>query len=274
MQSAIRSILVPVQADAASLSFAGQAAEIAKEHKAELHLLQTAGMYECRNHFLNLFTFAGVKDYHRLTNEKTALLNTWKKWLEKEYSIPVSITVDWGRWKDTLLKHAERSGADLIVLREEPAHMKQRWFRITELEGILEESPCQVITILGGHKGMQEWKQVVMPVTDDIPEKRIYTITEIAKKLKLKIHLVTVAGSERKNRQSDFYFLTETLKRLKPAGNIQVECRCLNENSNPSHSFLHYAQAVGADLLMTNMRAATMQDHKPNEAFHFMNYNL
>lgn len=272
MKSTIRNILVPVQADAVSLSFAGQAAGIAKEHNAELHLLQSTDLRECRSHFLNVFTYAGVKEYHRLTNEKAALLNTWKNWLEKEYAIPVSVTIDWGKWKHNLLKHAERVEADLIVLREDPARMKKTMFGTTQLEQVLEKSPCQVITILGDRKGIQEWKQVVMPVTDSVPETRIHAIADIASRLRLKIHLVTVNRAEKKGYNTGFYFLTETLKRLKPAGNIQVECRCLGGSSNPAHSFLQYAHAVGADLLMTSIRPALIANPRPKEAYYFMEY--
>lgn len=272
MQTQIQHILTPVQLDAASLSMSRQVAEFAREHNADLQLLHIADVKECSSRIFNLFTRDGARDYNRLTKEKTDLLTTWKRWLEKEYGIKVSVTVDWCDWKTGILKHAGQSGADLIAIREEPARLKRTLFRKAELEYIIEKSPCQVITFFSGEKTMHDWKQIVMPVTDCIPESRIQAIVDIAKKLKLMIHLVTVAGNEKNNQCSDFYFLTETLKRLKPNGNIQVECRCLNPTSNPVISFLNYAHSIGADLLMTNMRANRLQNPQPIEAFNFMEY--
>lgn len=272
MNPSIRHILTPVQLDTASLSIARQVAQFARQHNAELHLLHIADMRECENRFFNLFTSRGAKNYHRLTRQKTDLLNTWKRWLEKEYEITVSATVDWGRWKTSVLKHTEETSADMIALGEDPKHVKTSFFRKSSLEYIIEKSPCQVITFFPGKHSMLEWKQVVMPVTHCVPETRIQAIVDIARQLKLKIHLVTVSAAEKTGHGSDFYFLTETLKRLKPAGNIQIECKCLKENSNPVLSFIRYARSIGADLLMTNMHANIIENPKPKESFYFMEY--
>lgn len=272
MNTSIRYILLPVQLDTASLSVARQAAEFAAKHNADLHLLHIADMKECQKRFFNLFTRSGANDYHRITRQKTDMLNTWKRWLGKEYNINVSTTVDWGNWKKNILKHAEETGADLIALAEDPKHTKRTFFKISPLEQIIEKSPCQVITFFPGRHSMQEWKQVVIPVTRCIPVTRIQTIVDVAKQLSLKIHLVTMSGREIAGQASDFYFLTETLKRLKPAGNIQVECRCLKNESNPVSGFISYARSIGADLLMTNIRSNTDENPRPKESFYFMEY--
>ncbi len=272
MEHNIQRILAPIELDEASLKFARQVAEFATRHGAELHLLHIGKLSDCNSRFLHFFTQKGAEEYHRLTKEKADLLQTWKRWLEKEYGITVHFSVTWGNVKKSILDSSVHTGADMIALRDIPEYLKSNLFNRSPLEQVLQESPCQVITFFEGPASMNEWKQIVMPVTDCIPETRIQAIAEIARSLHLKIHLVTVAKDEKEQQATGFYFLTETLKRLKPGGHIQVECRCLTSSSNPAASFISYARSVGADLLMTNMQANSQQHPRPKESFYFMEY--
>jgi hypothetical protein len=251
VKDTVKRILAPVRLDASSLSVAKQVAELAREHDAEMILLHMADIRECQNRFLSFFTRRGAENFHRLTKEKTELLQTWKRWLEKEYGIKVQVVVDWDHWKKGILKHAQALEADMIALKA-ASFSKRSIFGKQYIEYLIEKSPCQVVGFLSDTTHVNQWKQVVMPITDFIPETRIQTIANIARMLQLKVHLVTIATHETENRSADFYFLTETLKRLKPLGNIQVACRCLKDNSSHTDSFLRYAQEVGADIIITN----------------------
>jgi hypothetical protein len=260
MKQLINHILLPVQFDAQHLAVVKQAAELAKEYKATIHLLyiNDTGL-SIGNTMLPWLTLA--KTFYTTTREKTALLNTWKRWIEQNYEIPVTTTVEWGSWKKMVLGYANKLQADLLILKEQP--VKKRWFRFwhTAVEYVIEKCPCQVITLFSEKEKMAEWKQVVIPVTNFVPELRIQTISNIAKALKLKIYLVTMANGEHDKRSSGFYFLTETLKRLKHNASIQVECKYLETESNAVFGFLKYANSIGADLMMTNSRIADTGEH-------------
>lgn len=253
MKTSIQDILVPVKFDAEHLSVVKQAAELAKEHNARLHLLHINDTsFAFGTTLLPRFTMA--RCYYTVTREKTALLNTWKRWLEQHYELQVTTTVEWGIWKNLVMDYAKENDTDLIILKEQT--ITKRWFRFwqTPLEEILENSPCQVITLFSEKDKMTEWKQVVIPVTDFVPELRIQTIINVAKACHLKIHLVTMTTGENDKRSNGFYFLTEALKRLKQSGNIQVECKYLPMQSNPAFGYLSYANSIEADVLMTNHR--------------------
>lgn len=259
MKQLINHILLPVQFDAEHLSVVKQAAELAKEYGATIHLLYINNTgFSIGNTMLPWLTLA--KSFYTTTREKTALLNTWKRWVEQQYGIRVTTTVEWGSWKKTVLEYADKLQADLLVLKEQP--VKKRWFRFwhTTVEYLIEKSPCQVITLFSEKEKMTDWKQVVIPVTNFVPELRIQTISNIAKALKLKIYLVTMANGEHDKRTSGFYFLTETLKRLKHNASIQVECKYLETESNAIFGFLKYANSIGADLMMTNSRIADTEE--------------
>lgn len=247
----VKKILVPVQLDACSLTLARQAAELARVHDAELLLLHVADIKECPYRFLSFFTRKGAETYHRLTREKNDLLNTWKRWLEKEYHVKTQVQVEWGRRGRMILETAAAAEADMIAVSGE-SFRKPDFFGRHFLEYLIEKSPCQVISFLSGASAMDQWKQVVIPVTDFIPETRIHTIAEIARTYHLKIHLVAIASNHQGQHSNDFYFLTETLKKLKHVGNIQVTCKCLKEQGKEAIHFLKYAKEVGADILMTS----------------------
>jgi nucleotide-binding universal stress UspA family protein len=250
MEKTIRRILMPIYPDTSFLPEISQIAELAQTHKAVLHLLFIGdiGFYQSYLPWLLPKTSPLAE-----TKIKLDLLNLWKERITKEYGIRVTTSVEWGKWRSTLLHYISANDIDLIVLHERAIPRRKFALLNSNLTYIIEKSPCQVITLFTNPASAKGWQQVVIPVTDFIPELRIQTILETAVSLKLKIHLVTVTAGEIDTRTSDFYFLTETLKRLKPAGNIQVECKCLKNSFGPIDSFLQYTRSVGADILMTRM---------------------
>jgi nucleotide-binding universal stress UspA family protein len=232
MEKTIRRILMPIYPDTSFLPEISQIAELAQTHKAVLHLLFIGdiGFYQSYLPWLLPKTSPLAE-----TKIKLDLLNLWKERITKEYGIRVTTSVEWGKWRSTLLHYISANDIDLIVLHERAIPRRKFALLNSNLTYIIEKSPCQVITLFTN------------------PALRIQTILETAVSLKLKIHLVTVTAGEIDTRTSDFYFLTETLKRLKPAGNIQVECKCLKNSFGPIDSFLQYTRSVGADILMTRM---------------------
>lgn len=250
MINALKTILVPVNITGSYLSVARQAAELARLHGAAVHLLHVADRQTCRQKYFPWLVSPAL--FADAVREKTAMLETWKRWLERDYTVSVSTTVSWGSPGKAILRHARQVGADMIALSE--SHEENAPRRRVSAEYIVNRSPCQVITIFSSKDSLFEWKEIVLPVTDFIPELRIRTIMDIARVLTLKVHLVTTTTSDFGKRSTEFYYLTETLKRLKQATHIQVECSCLRRGFSGQAGFLEYARSVNADLLMTNLQ--------------------
>ncbi|MES2373868.1 MAG: universal stress protein [Bacteroidota bacterium] len=269
MEKLINRILMPVILDADILPVITQVAELARNHHAELHLIYIGNpaIYQPKLSWLQPKVTPLA-----ITREKMELLWTLKEIVCSDFGITVHTSVEWGKWRSTLLSHAESIQADLIVLNESTT--PKRKFRLlkSHLEYVIENSPCQVITLFQNSSIAERWKQVVIPITDFVPELRLQTIIETAISKKMKIHLVTINGGEFDKHTSDFYFLTETLKRLKPAGNVQVECRCIANNFGPIDSFLNYARSIKADMLMTKMGLTEKSSSRLKEMNFFLDY--
>jgi nucleotide-binding universal stress UspA family protein len=271
MSSAIKRILVPVETNNGSLRFAGQAAELALSHGASLALLHVANPRECTGRLLGLYNFSGVRCFHRLTNEKTSLLHTWKQSLEHQWGVEVSVAVDWGNKMETITRHLHEQEIDLLLLKNATSAVNEKGLSWAGMVEIIDKSPCQVMTFLTDVDSLTQWKEIVIPVGGYIPEARIQAILGIARNLQLKIHLLNMRDPEKYPDDSDFYFITETLKRIKAHGRIQVECRHLMQGSNRIKALFNYAALAGADLLMTNMHI----DHSkemPTESFYSIDY--
>ncbi|MEO7531143.1 MAG: universal stress protein [Sediminibacterium sp.] len=249
----IKTILVPVNLDDSSLVIAKQAAELAKDHGAILHLLhpidsQTLTGYYTFTNFLRPASFVS------LTNQKNNLLQTWQRSLKIMYGISITTEVAYGKWGKCILDCANEKKVDLIALAKP---VQKKWwgmFLADPVERIMQDSPCQVITFFSNTESVNQWKNIVIPVAGFIPELRIKTIFRIAKNSQIKIHLVTLDNSGRERNAPQFPFIMDTLKMLKSVGNIQVQCSCIKPGLNAEHSFVDYANSIHADALMTGKK--------------------
>jgi nucleotide-binding universal stress UspA family protein len=249
----LKRILLPVNLDEASLAMAKQVAELAKDHGAAmllLHVVDTEPLLG-KQAFSSFFC---TDSFIANINHKNALLKTWQRSLQVLYGIHISIEVCYGNWVSSILSVATEKKADLIALTRPPARRWLAGFRRNPVETVMRRSPCQVMTLFSVAPSTSEWKNIVIPVIGFIPEIRIKTIYHIARNSQVKIHLVTLDNTGAGRNNPEFSFIMDTLKILKSAGNIQVECSCIKRSANPEHSFVEYADRVHADVLLTSKR--------------------
>ena len=124
--SILKTIVVPVNLDDASLSIAKQAAELAKDHGAVLHLLHAINMQTLMGYytFTNFFRPAS---FVSLTNQKNSLLLTWQRSLQISFGITITTEIAFGKWENCLLDCANEKNADLIALAKP---VQKKWPRL------------------------------------------------------------------------------------------------------------------------------------------------
>ncbi len=258
MNSIINKLLIPIQFDDQHLTIVKQAAEIAKKHNADLYLLNVQNP-SITNYFHQAISYKKKNSIYSITENKVNLMQTWKRWIEKEYQIKVHAFVDWGNWKKLVIAKAKTINASLIVL---PKIEQKKWYSFFNLSNnnyIIEKSPCQVISFISDTDTIVNWKNIVIPITNFIPELRIKTIIDIVKSYDIKLHLIAFSSNTIVSHKSNFYYLTETLKILKASGNIQVECKCLTPKQSLQTAVLKYAKEVNADAIITNKKPSVSE---------------
>lgn len=269
MNRTIQKIAAPVDFDNVSLAFARQAAEFAQQHQASLSLIHVASFSECRGRFLKWFSYKGVQQLHTLTDEKTRLLHTWKRRFEQDYGITVRCKVEWGNTAGKITQYLREENFDLLLLHAD-ASVTTRLQQPGLVTRLISESSCQVMTMLSGVVSLNQWKQVVLPVSGYVPEARLQAIVKVAEQLKLKIHLLNMTETDPLNDAPDFHYITETLKRIKAYGEIPVECKQVSGADRIKMMF-NYSKKAGADLLMTNLHRDRLL-RAPGESFYFMGF--
>lgn len=248
----VSGILVPVKPEHEYVLMLKQVAEIAREHGAAVYLLYV----EPVSFTLRKSLASGLPKQRLLLaklKEQQVLMATWKSWLEHEYGIKVTCTVDWGNRKKITLRYAKMFHADMIALSDR--YYTNNWFDglfISSPEYIIKKSNCQVITVFSGKDSIAQWTQIVIAVTGFIPVVRILTIIKPVRAFNIKIHLISSSAKHTDRKSREFHFLTESLKFLKHYGNVQVECGFVSNNMFPFTEYLKYAKSIGADALMTN----------------------
>jgi len=248
----VSGIIVPVKLDQEYIRMLKQVAEIAREHHATVYLLYVEPVsFTLRKSWAS--QLPNQRSLQARLKEKHVLMTTWKRWLEHEYGISATCTVDWGNWKKMTLRYAKMFHADMIVLSDQ--YYTKSWFAgfiTSPPEYIIKKSNCQVITVFSKKDSIAQWTQIVISVTGFIPVARILTIIKSARAFNIKIHLISSSANETDRASREFHFLTESLKFLKNYGNVQVECRFVSNNMFPFTEYMKYAKSIGADALMTN----------------------
>ncbi len=222
MDIAIKKILVPVDLGELSFSALRHAAALAAKNGATIHLL----------HVINYSSF-GLFNPHKVffsspfANKETRearmkILVRWKNTLEAEYDIKIILSMQEGSLVHQINKYADAQGIDFIVLGISESRNWLKKLIGSTARHITTSSKIPVITILHGALAIFHWQNVVIPVSNCIPEKRINAILNFAVEHKIKIHFVSIADKTEKIKAEKFHLLLESLKLVKTFGNITV----------------------------------------------------
>lgn len=249
----LKTIIVPVNLDKASLAIVRQAAELARDHGAVVHLLHIIDT-QVRTGYVAFADFLRPASLLSLTNRKSAMLQTWQSSLQVIYGVTITTEVVCGKWENCILDCAREKKADLIAVSKPVQKKWKGFFRTDPVEKIIQNSPCQVITFFSNTESIEQWKNIVIPVVGFVPELRIKTIFRIARNSHVKIHLITLAPIRKEGSLTQFPFIIDTLKMLKSTGNIQVQCSCIKAGVNAEHDFVVYANSIQADVLITSRK--------------------
>jgi nucleotide-binding universal stress UspA family protein len=184
-------------------------------------------------------------------------LKQWKDAIEENHS---SVIVQLSVKKSTSVQNAikekaEAMNADLIVIGQTAVHS---WLPVLKTVLPMRLAASTNIPVLTVKPGAlhNKIKTVIVPVTGEIPEIKIYALEQLCKKTILNIHLVTFADAKNLLPEISASALLKLYQLLKAKLHCPVEYAVTN-GRNKAKAILQYAKKNNADILLVYPKKET-----------------
>ncbi len=151
---------------------------------------------------------------------------------------------------EVVKSHVKDFSVDLIVLGTKKKNWLKEIFIENKVNSVIGALSCEVLCVSSGSQ-TDTLKKIIVPIAKSIPKKKIGIAYEFAKKFAGKIYLIALNRSENKLSEQSTKTLIASYRYLKDLTNMPIECCTVNGTSIASAT-MHYAQRVGADLILIN----------------------
>lgn len=245
MNTTIKNILVPVDLKADSFNALKHAADLAARNRATIHLVHVIKNPSFWDKLFRPFRWG--QEY----SKKMALLVKWKKTVEKQFEVPVLEGMLEGKICFNLLDYIKKNRIDFVFMAPGTQRSPSGNYSGNNSKIIARLSGTAVAVIFHHSVTSFKWKNVVVPVSNIKPEKRIRMLLHYAMLYNIRIHFVAIHGRTMDHSTGQFDLLVECLKLVKVFGNIAVECKNL-EDDDLTNAAWKYAKKINADALITN----------------------
>lgn len=249
-----KKILVPTDFSETAYKTLLHAAALAEQTKAEIHLihvLRFSAMSMLRAPEINLLL---PSSYHLFCETRKQQMESIKRWVLEQYAVTIQTTILEGNTIAQLTKYVVQHQIDFVVLHDQTK--PSWWSKLFKNKAsiIQEKISVPVITILDAVENPFNWNDVVIPVTDTVPELRIRTIAAFAEKFKIRIHFVALHAWGKAKKP--FNVLMDSLRFIQSKCKASVVCRELKGNH------LHNAARAYAEKIHAN---ALIENNRPNQ---------
>ncbi len=249
-----KKILVPTDFSETAYKALLHAAALAEQTKAEIHLihvLQFSAMSMLRAPEINLLL---PSSYHFFCETRKQQMESIKRWVLEQYEVTIQTVILEGDTIALLTKYVVQHQIDFVVLHDQAK--RSWWSKLFKNKAsiIQEKISVPVITILDAAENPFNWNDVVIPVTDTVPELRIRAIATFAEKFKIRIHFVALQAWGKAKKP--FNVLMDSLRFIQSKCKASVVCRELKGNH------LHNAARAYAEKIHAN---ALIENNRPNQ---------
>ena len=166
----------------------------------------------------------------------------------------LSVIVRWqqGPPEKIIIDYCIRHEIDLVLLAPKKRVIWQL-FRLRSFVNIgrlLKKLNCPVMTVFQ-HPAASSIKNIVLPVGEDLPMRKLLFATYLAKMAHATIHLVSLDRKSNDVSGEAPESLYRSYRLLRENTNLEVECLTM-AGGNLAESTWHYAQKIKADLILIN----------------------
>ena len=248
MKKLFNHILVPV-------SFNGNTTAVLEK------ALQVANRFDCDVHLLYVqpavIPIPFVNDNSLMSglineNEKEASIKL--KALENESraaladGLLVTSTIAFGNWYAVIKEQVITRHIDLLVLPKHEKKFAGEMLYKIDINHLAQQTQCPVLTVTedfdAGHL-----QNIVVPVDDFLPIKKLAAATYLARKFNGVVHLMGGRGDSYAEDKKKARCLTRAYQLLNDYTNVKVHCAT---QASKAEDTLAYAHNVNADLIVVN----------------------
>ncbi len=255
MSFSFKTILVPVDFSINTVVAVNKAVQVADAHNAVIHLVHLiqAPLY------LNLTRAITSQDVISRSGQLTAAqkLDQWKSSIEQ--AMPGISVVPWivmnSTIRETIEKKAVELKPDLIVIGKKSSHSWFPFLNTVTPAALAYETGAAVLTVKPGAM-YNDIKTIVVPVSGEVPQQKLETLSALVGKFKVKVHLVIYLTEGRGPAEHDASSLLKMYQWLQQSLNCSVEYSVL-KGSNKARALLQYAEKISADMVLVDPASET-----------------
>ena len=247
MPKKLFNILVPVDFSGRSKWAIAKAIELANNFQCNIHLVHVVSK--------QLLPGLPVEVSRILPYDVTAEMNNARKKLERLKDIyrrhlcgkgTIEISLLLGKPSRQLTKYIEQYEMDLVVIGLSKFNLVHRIMSSVSISRLARKTNVPVLAIRSSGL-VSHFKKIVLPLTNDVPVRRIQFATMLARSFQSTVYLVGL----RKDDNAADILLNKTLEVIQSLSTIPVQCFLL-EGKNLAKSTLEFSKRINADLIMAN----------------------
>jgi len=211
--------------------------------------IETANRFESNLHILYRSRTEGTSlsniqdDYSDI--KIWTLQNTYRSLLDSRFFLHIHIAKE--RTKRIALWYAKKNKIDLVLIWKRDDLLLSAPITMIQSNLLSSILACPVLS-LPRQAGIQDLKNIILPVKGSLPAGKLMLAIRLAKIFKAKVHLVGIVNNGKTESEDHFFF--KACQLLRNNTNIDVECKMLKGRS-VARATLQYGIKVNSGLILT-----------------------
>lgn len=246
-----KKILIPIDFSEGSEIAIKKAVQLAEPSEASICLLCI-----CKPLFsLNIFSTTGyivapVTEILTIS-EIEQKVHGYKSYINQQLDRVIVETVisEGGKLLQKITETADLFGPDLIIIYKRSGKSCFHFFNQASPEHIAKKTDCPVLTIKVGSEE-KKIRNIVVPVSQRIPERKLEIAIKLAKSFNAKIHLISFPDCIVEEEKSDQAFI-ESFKKIRENASLIIKHGPVFGNEI-ARAVLKYAESIQADIILAN----------------------
>lgn len=251
MVKLFKKILVPVDFTEGSEIAIRKAVQLAEPFEAAICLL-----YVCKPLFsLNIFSNTGyivapVTEIFTI-KEIEQKIQGYKSYIRENLDgviVETSIS-ETGKMQQRIEETADVFGPDLIIIYNKGNKSIFPFFNTVSPGRIARKTDCPVLTIKEG-SGEKKIRNIVVPVTYRVPQRKLDIAIKLAKVFNANIHLISFPDCQEDDENPGHAFI-ESFKKIRENASLVIRHGPISGN-DIARAVLKYSESVQADMILVN----------------------